>query len=79
MIWPGASLSQPAAVFVLNPVAEIRVGATVLVAIGALAALLEAASEGKDVPGETAVIEMGHPSESWVPTVPRQRDKITDL
>jgi hypothetical protein len=31
--------------------------------------LVEAASAGKEVPGETAVIQMDRPSETWMPTV----------
>lgn len=65
----GASLSQSAAPLTLAPAAGIRAGASALVIIGGMAMLLEAASAGKEVPGEIAVIEMDRPSETWVPSV----------
>jgi hypothetical protein len=62
-----ASLSQSAALFINAPVATIRTGASVFAVIGGAAKLLEAASAGKEVPGETAVIQMGQPNEIWLP------------
>jgi len=66
---PGISLSRSAAPLINAPVATIRTGASVLAVIGGTGMLLEAASAGKEVPGETAVIEMGQPSEIWMPSV----------
>jgi|ERR1700690_3142872 len=66
---PGASLSKSAAPLTNAPVATIRTGASLLAVVGGTAMLLEAASAGKEVPGETAVIEMGQPSETWMPSM----------
>lgn len=66
---PGTSLLRSAATLVNAPVTTIRTGASVLAVIGGTAMLLEASSAGKEEPGETTVIEMGHPSEKWMPSV----------
>ncbi len=75
----GASLSRSAAPFILAPIARVRTGASVVGVIGGLAMLLEAASAGKEVPGESAVIEMDHPSETWVPSVEYAKTAVAEL
>lgn len=65
----GSDLSQSTAPFINAPNASIRTGASVLAIIGGMAMLLEAASAGKEVPGETSAIEMGRPKETWMPSV----------
>lgn len=65
----GASLSQSAAPLILAPSAGIRTGASALAVVGGMAMLLEAASAGREMPGETPEFEMDHPSETWMPSV----------
>jgi hypothetical protein len=66
---PAASLSGSVTPLASVPIKNIRTGASLLAIVGGTAMLAEAASAGKEVPGETAVIEMGQPNEIWTPSV----------
>lgn len=66
---PAAPLSESAAPLINAPIKSIRTGASILAIVGGTAKLVEAASAGQELPGETAVIEMGQPSEIWTPSV----------
>jgi len=76
---PGASPSIPSAWFVNAPSANIRTGASVLTIIGGIAMLVEANSAGKEVPGETAVIEMDQPTATWMPSVEYAKTAVVAL
>lgn len=64
--------------FILSP-PPVRQIASILVIIGAVATLAEIASAGKEVPGETAVIEKGQPIGIWAPTVELAKRTIDSL
>lgn len=66
---PGTSLAQLAAPLGLAPPVGLRKGANIVVAVGGIVMLLEAASSGKEVPGEVGAVVIDHPSETWVPSV----------
>lgn len=66
---PGASLAQSAVPLMLAPPEGLRSGASVVAAIGGMLMLLEAASSGKEVPGEVGAVVKGYPSQTWVPSV----------
>ena len=74
-----ASPSIPSASFVNAPSANIRTGASVLTIIGGIAILVEAASAGKEVPGETAVIEMDQPTATWMASVEYAKTAVVAL
>ena len=76
---PGASPSIPSAWFVNAPSANIRTGASVLTIIGGIAILVEAASAGKEVAGETAVIEMDQPTATWMASVEYAKTAVVAL
>jgi hypothetical protein len=64
----GASLVGSAAPLILAPNVNIRTGASALAIIGGVAMLAEAGSSGREVPGETAVIESGKEGQAWMPS-----------
>jgi hypothetical protein len=66
---PAASLTAEAATLMSVPIKGFRTGSSLLAIVGGMAMLAQAASAGKEVPGETAIVQMGQPSETWTPTV----------
>lgn len=75
----GASFSQSAAPLINAPVANIRTSASILTVFGGLALLVEASSAGKEIPGETAVVEAGLPNERWMPSVEYAKKAVAAL
>jgi hypothetical protein len=76
---PGASLSASAATLINAPVKSIRTGSSLFAIVVGVAMLSEAASAGKEIPGETAVIQMGQPDEIWTPSVEYVRKAVQIL
>lgn len=71
----GDSLSQPDAQFLNVP--STPVGATTLIA--GMVLLFKAAFAEREVSGETPIIEMGQPSEIWMPTVEYSKTAVVEL
>jgi len=71
----GDSVSQPAAQFLNVP--STPLGATALMA--GMVSLFEAAFAEREVTGETPVIEMGQPSEIWMPSVEYSKTATVEL
>jgi len=66
---PGSDLSRSFYPLMHAPSASIRTGASVLAIIGGMAMLVEAASAGKEVSGETVAIETDRLRATWMPSV----------
>jgi hypothetical protein len=75
----GASVSQSAAPLINVPVGNIRTGASILTVFGGLALLVDASSAGKEIPGETAVVENSLPVEKWMPSVEYAKKAVRAL
>lgn len=66
---PTASITAEAATLMSVPIKGFRTGSSLLAIVGGMTMLAEAASAGKEVPGETAIVQLGQPSDTWTPTV----------
>lgn len=73
---PGA---VPGTSLMLAPVQSIRVGASVIAIVGGAGLLGEAGAAGREVFGERAVLEIGSPSENWLPTAEFAKTAVAAL
>lgn len=76
---PGASLAQLAAPFTFAPSVGLRSGAAVVVVIGGMSMLFEAASSGKEISEEAGEVMIDHPSERWLPSIEYAKTAVLAL